>query len=307
MALPLFNLFDSPDQTPLYDALRGVGPQQAWRIMQRLHEADLPRYERESPGYERSDATADLARRNFALAPALTTVDTETAAERFGQYGPRLQFESTFVTMWLHDRDTLFDAVVDTQGGHHLSRALADGGVLVLPLHLGPSYVIPPLLAHHAPTRLVFNRMAFAELRAAAFPELDIDAVAIDEGRTFATGLRTLRDGGIFAMFPELDPRGQGLRHRPVPFLGTRALAPEGPMVLAQAARCPVVPAVLDSHGDGRFTLRFDAPIVVDRGDDALATALADLWSIIEGHVLQRLGDWEMWVEFDRMVDEVVR
>lgn len=303
MTLPLFNLFELPQRTELADELRGLGPGRAWRLMRALFDVDLPRYERESPEHERAQAIEALAAEHLRLAPALSRCEVTTAARRFATYGPRLQLESTFITLWLRDRATLFDQVVDVAGAGHLDAARRSGnGVLVAPLHLGPAYVIPPLLAFTAPTRLVFNRMNFAELRAAAFPDLDVDAVAIDEGNTFATGLRTLRAGGLFAMFPELDPRGQSVRHRPVPFLGTTIAAPEGPVLLAQAARAPIVSAVIDGHGDGRFTLRFDTPIHVGRGSGASEDGLLALWGAIERHVRTRLGDWEMWIEFDRMI-----
>lgn len=303
MTLPLFNLFELPERTSLYDQLRALGPRRAWDLMHELFSLDLSRYERESPEHERAAAIEHLALDHLRSASDLPDDVAIAAAARFSTYGPRLQFETTFLTLWLNHPDTLFGEVLETTGLHHLTDALQAGsGVLVAPLHLGPSYVIPPLLAFHARTRLVFNRMNFAAIRQAAFPDLDVDAVGIDDGRTFATGLRTLRDGGVFAMFPELDPRGQGLRHRPTSFLGATVAAPQGPVLLAQAARAPIVPALLDSHGDGRFTLRFDTPIHIGRGTTTADDALDALWSVIAHHVRRRLGDWEMWIEFDRML-----
>lgn len=217
MHLPVFTLFEVVRYERLWAALRTAGPEAAWRLMNEIAFFDLPAYDAVAEPSDTSDSMAARARRAMTTLPALSGLDVDGAASRYGDYGPRMQLEATFVTLWLDD-PRLLDEVVAVEGGEHLDAALQGGrGVLALPLHVGASYVIPPVLAHRHPTRFVFNKMNFAELRERAFPSLDIDAFPLDEDSTFRHGLRFLRQGHVFAMFPEFDPRGQGGHHVTVP------------------------------------------------------------------------------------------
>ena len=306
MPLPLFTLFEVTRYERLWAALRAMPPADAYRLMSDLAAWDLPAYDLMAPPADQKSNLEERALVAMTSLPSIPPSDAAAAAVRFGDYGPRMQLDATFVTLALHDRERLFD-VVDVEGSHHLAEALDAGhGVLALPLHLGPSYVIPPILAHIHPTRFVFNRMNFAELKENAFPDLDIDAFPVSDDMTFRRGLEALRAHNIFAMFPEYDPRGQKDRHALVPFLGGTIAVPEGPSLLSRASLAPVVPVHLDPMGDGRFILHLHPALPSPTTERGVREQVRDLWSLIEVLLLDdRLGDWEMWTEFDRMLVEV--
>jgi lauroyl/myristoyl acyltransferase len=302
MSLPVFTLFEVVRYERLWSALRAAGPAAAWRLMNDIARFDLPAYDSIADPSDTSAAMAAKARDAMAGLPGLTSVDIEAAAKRYGDYGPRMQLEATFVTLWLDDRSRL-DEVVEVRGGEHLDEALELGrGALALPLHLGASYVIPPIVAHRHPTRFVFNRMNFEELRDRAFPSLDVDAFAIDDDATFRKGLRALKDGLVFAMFPEFDPRGRGRHHTVVPFLGSSVIAPQGPAIMSRAAGAPMLPMHLDRTGEARFVLTIHPAMPAPTGDVDVEAATLALWRLVEGLILDgRVGDWEMWTDFDLM------
>lgn len=295
MPLPLFTLFEVTRYERLWAALRAMPPADAFRVMSDLAASDLRSYDVTAPPTDQSSHLAERARVAMASLPTIPPSDVAAAASRFGDYGPRMQFDATFLTLALHDRDRLFD-LVHIEGRHHLDEALGAGcGVLALPLHLGPSYVVPPILAHLHPTRFVFNRMNFAELKQNAFP--------VSDDMTFRRGLEALRAGQIFAMFPEYDPRGQKDRHTTVSFLGGRIAVPEGPALLSRASGAPMLPVHLDAIGEGRFVLRIHPPLSAPESEAEVRAQVLALWSLIEELLLDgRLGDWEMWTDFDRML-----
>lgn len=302
MNLPLFTLFTLPEHPQLWRTLRAAGPSTAWRLMSELAAIDLPLFEALNEPTQRADHFARCAREFMLDAPEAATGAAD-ASQRFASYGPRLQLETSFITLWLGDPEVLFDEVVEVEGAEHLHEQLDKGrGVVVLPLHFGPSYAIPPLLGHFASTRFAFNRMNSDSLKALAFPQLDVEAFDVNDDATFLRGFRALRENRAFALFPELDPRGQERNHLRVPFLGTSVLAPSGPVALARRAGAPLLPVVLDSKGDGRFILRFLEAIDPPETPFDDEAVLRRLWVTI-GDVAKagRLGDWEMWLEFDLM------
>jgi hypothetical protein len=308
MGLPLFNLFELPDHPALFAALQEAGPARAWGMMTELAGYGKPSYLERVPAVEHPDAILERTLAFMSQAPALADRDRDREARRFSTYGPKLQFESTFLCLWLNDPRLLFEQVVSVTGLEHLRHAQRQGdGVLALPLHVGPSYPIGPLMAHHIPVSLVFNRMNFAAIQELAFPSLDIEAHQLGSESTFRRALNTLRAGRAFSIFPELDPRGIDDHHRRVPFLGTTVQAPLGPVLISRAAGAPMVPVSLRSSDDGRFELEYHEPISAPSSSADDAFALEELWSVIEATLLAgEFGEWEMWYEFDRMHPEPV-
>ena len=302
MTLPLFTLFEPARYERLWSALRAMGPREAHRIMQALAAQDVIAFDEQAAAADRSRAQADKARAAMTALPAIPRRDIEAAARRFGGYGPRMQIDATFITLWLNDPRLLFQ-VVEVRGLENLLEAARGGrGVLALPLHLGASYVVPSLLAHFCPTRLVFNRMNVKELRRLSFPDLDLVGYPLSDDLTFRRGLEALRAGHVFAMFPEYDPRGQRHRHEVVPFLGGRIAVPQGPVILSASSGAPMLPVHLDSSGDGRHVLHIHRPVTAPRGDSERCDALHEVWALIERLLLDgRLGDWEIWAAFESM------
>ncbi|WP_085370346.1 lysophospholipid acyltransferase family protein [Leifsonia sp. NCR5] len=306
MAMPLFNIFELPDHPALFASLKAAGPERAWALMSELSDYAQASYLEDVPPAEHPDAIYERTVAFMDQAPALDSLDKAEQARRFSVYGPRLQFDSTFLCLWLNEPDALFDRVVTVTGLDNLRRAQSLGhGVLALPLHVGPSYPIGPLMAHHMPVSLVFNRMNFDALHRFAFPSLDIDAHQLGSESTFRRALAVLRSGRAFSLFPELDPRGVDKHHRRVPFLGTTVNAPLGPVLISRAAGAPMVPITLRSSADGHYQLEYHEPIPAPRTSTDDASALARLWTVIESTLLDgEFGEWEMWYEFDRMQPE---
>ena len=305
--MPLFNIFELPDHPALFASLRAAGPERAWSLMSELANYSQASYLEHVPAAEHPDAVFERTLAFMHQAPALADRDTNEQARRFSVYGPKLQFESTYLCLWLNDHAPLFDEVVAVTGLDNLRRAQRHGdGVLALPLHVGPSYPIGPLMAHHMPVSLVYNRMNFAALNEFAFPSLDIDAHQLGSVSTFRRALSVLRSGRAFSLFPELDPRGGDAHHHRVPFLGTTISAPLGPVLMSRASGAPMVPVTLRSFGTGHFELEYHEPIPAPRSTSDDLNTLVRLWSVIEETLLAgEFGEWEMWYEFDRMQPEL--
>lgn len=305
MGLPLFNVFEYPNRPQLYQSLQAAGPARAWEIMRELEALHRPIYRAEIAEFE-AETTASISG-YMDLAPALDDLPKTKLVEQAVGYGPKLMFESTFLTLWMNNTRTLFDDVVEIVGREELDRARElNRGVLMLPLHLGPSYAIGPILAHLMPTRVVFNRMNFHEIQEFAFPDLPISGFQLEESSAFREGISALRENKAFSMFPELDPRGIDRHHIRLEFLGTTVLAPTGPMLISHVAKAPILPVELTANGEGRFILKFhpmlDAP---EKRDDVLETTKA-LWKTIHDAILAGpIGEWEMWHEFDRMQPDI--
>jgi lauroyl/myristoyl acyltransferase len=302
MNLPLLTLFEIERYENLWLSLRAAGPRRAHLLMTELAALDSERYDRAADARETRRAYAERARTAMRSLPRVPAHLIDAAADWYGDYGPRMQRDASYIMLWLSDRDRLSE-VVRIEGREHLDAAIAAGsGVLALPLHLGASYVIPPLLGHIHPTRFVVNRMDVETLKRFAFPDLDVSAFAVDDASTFRRGLRALKAGQIFAMFPEYDPRGQGHRHQEVEFLGASIKAPQGPALLSAAAGSPMIPMHLDGEEDGTFVLRIHEPIPAPSRAADDGSSIASLWRLIEDLLLDgRLGDWEMWTDFDHM------
>ena len=304
MRLPLFNVFEFPQHKSLYEAIHAAGPGVAWSIMKELEAFDQPLYRANQTGDDNFDSLRTRALGFMNAVPGLAAHDKSIHATRFAEYGPKLQFESTFLNLWMRDKETLFRDVVEVVGRHHLHEAAGTGrGVIALPLHLGPSYAAIPMLAHEMPTTTLYNRMNFDEIQAVSFPDLDFRGIQLGSRSALRAGLSALREGRIFSMFPELDPRGVDEHHVRVPFLGTTIMVPTGPVILSHMSRASMVPVVLKAVGGGRFQLTFHPAIVPPTSENALLNSLLDLWKVIESELLTgEIGEWEMWFEFDRML-----
>lgn len=304
MRLPLFNIFEFPRHRNFYDAIQAAGPDRAWTIMKELDALDRPLYLISQPDVDNFEVLKERALTSMNALPGLDDHDEILHATRFAEYVPKLQFESAFINLWINDAETLFRDIVDVDGREHLVEAASNGrGVIALPLHLGPSYAAIPMLAHEMPTTTLFNRMNFDEIQAASFPELDFQGIQIGSTSAMRRGLSALREGRIFSMFPEMDPRGVDEHHARIPFLGTSVMVPTGPIVLSHISGAAMVPVVLRSIGNGHFRLQYHRAIQPPESRHGLLGPLRRLWDVIESEILAgEVGEWEMWFDFDRML-----
>lgn len=304
--LPLFTTFQAPRHPQLFRALQAAGPRRAWQLMAELRDLDEPFY------LAQAEPTAEeLATRTAAFMrslPALPQERIPEEAQRFADYGPQLQFETTFIHLWLRDRRTLLEEVVDASGLEHLAEAKARrSGILLLPLHIGPSYAAIPLAGQFTPLKTLFNKMNFDEIKAWSCPDLDVQGMQLGHGNAAMEAIRVLRNDETFCMFPEMDPRHTTDQHHvSVPFLGSQVLAPLGPVALSRASGAPMLPMVLRSAGEGRFDFRFLPPLDTPRSRDEVDGTLLQLWAVIEEELVRgHFGDWEMWFSFDKMLPGV--
>ncbi|MGM7777793.1 lysophospholipid acyltransferase family protein [Arthrobacter sp. KNU-44] len=305
--LPLFNIFDFPKHKHFYEAIHAAGPAGAWNLMKKLDALDRPIYRANQPDLDNFEVLKARALDFMNAVPGLDGFDLELHATSFAEYGPKLQFESTFINLWMKDPETLFRDVVDVDGREHLHEAASRGrGVIALPLHLGPSYVAIPMLAYEMPTTTLYNRMNFDEIRAASFPDLDFRGIRLGSTSAIRSAMEALSEGRIFSMFPELDPRGVDEHHARIPFLGTTIMVPTGPILLSYASGAPMVPLTLRGIGDGRFRLKYHPAIPPPASPDDRRRSVLAVWDVIESELLAGdLGEWEMWFEFDRMLPQV--
>ncbi|MEW1820586.1 lysophospholipid acyltransferase family protein [Arthrobacter sp. NPDC080031] len=275
--------------------------------MKELDALDRPIYRAKQPDVDSFEVLRARALDFMNAVPGLEGFDKELHATSFAGYGPKLQFESTFINLWMKEPETLFRDVVTVDGREHLHQAASSGrGVIALPLHLGPSYLAIPMLAYEMPTTTLYNRMNFDEIRAASFPDLDFRGIQLGSTSAMRSGLTALREGRIFSMFPELDPRGVGEHHARIPFLGTTIMVPTGPVILSDVSRAPMVPLTLRAIGNGRFRLKYHPAVPAPESRHERRRSLLAVWDVIESELLAGdVGEWEMWFEFDRMLPQV--
>ncbi len=307
MRLPLFNIFDVPKHKNFYEAIHAAGPIGAWNLMKELDALDRPIYRARQPDVNNFEVLRARALNFMNAVPRLDGFDKYLHATSFAGYGPKLQFESTFINLWMKEPETLFRDVVAVDGREHLHEAASGGGgVIALPLQLGPSYAAVPMLAYEMPTTTLYNRMNFDEIRAASFPDLDFRGIQLGSASAMRSGLTALREGRIFSMFPERDPRGVDEHHARIPFLGTTIMVPTGPVILSDVSGAPMVPVTLRAIGNGRFRLKYHPAVPAPESRHERRRSLLAVWGLIESELLAGdFGEWEMWFDFDRVLPQV--
>lgn len=303
MTLPLFNFFDLPSHPVLFRALQSLGPERAWDVMSELADADLPNYQAHSSA-DAAVSLEELARRAMSLAPRLDRDLIAGEAHRFEEYPHRMQLDSYFLALWMNDPAMLFERIVEVSGADRLfAEASRRRGVVLLPLHIGPSYAAPFLFGHLHPTTFVYNRANIEDLRPVVFPELDVEAVLLSDGGTFRSALRALANGRLFSMYPEIDPRGTSRHHTRVEVFGAAVDVPLGPAILSRASRSAMLPVTLERRdAGGRYRLLIHEPMAPPATASEGIDRTVDVWRLIESELERTgFGDWEIWYDFERI------
>lgn len=305
MTLPVFNFFDLPSHPALFRSLQSLGPERAWDVMSELSEADLPHYRaQDSPAGE--PTLEQIARRAMARAPRLDRELIADEARRFEAYPYRMQLDSYFLALWLNDPEALFRCI-DLSGTERLlAEASRRRGVILLPLHIGPSYAAPLLFGHLHPTTFVYNRANVDDLRPLAFPDLDVEAVPLAEGGTYRSALRALARGRVFSMYPEVDPRGKSRHHTAVQVFGAELDVPLGPAILSRASGSAMMPVTLErADTGGHYRLQIHEPIAAPTTSEECVDRTVAVWRLIESELERTgFGDWEIWYDFERMLTD---
>lgn len=291
-----------PKNPQLFHALKAAGPARSWDLMRELRDLDQPGYAAGSQA-ETDEIVRDVES-FMRLVPGLDRAEIAAHARALGGYGPRLQFESYYLSLWMDDTKALLGGVVEEVGLAHLAAAQDEGrGVLLLPFHVGPSYATIGVVAHRMPLTTLFNHMNFQEIKDVAFPDLDFDGMQLGTDNAVRTAISVLRQKRAFCMFPEMDPRGVDDRHIPVDFFGRPVHAPAGPATTSFLAKAPMVCFAATLAGDGHFQLRYYPPIAAPGCRDDIIPATHRIWSQLQEELGRgNVGEWEMWHEFDRIM-----
>jgi lauroyl/myristoyl acyltransferase len=194
---------------------------------------------------------------------------------------------------------TLAGYVASITGAEQLTQL--SGGVVSVTAHVGNWELAGRLLATQRarPTHVVVTAEDAPALRrwmrrdggGIRFVPRTHPAVAIEL-------VRALRRGDVVALQGDraLGTRGDVA----IPFFGRPAPFPLGPFILARAAGVPVVPAFCLLDGDGRYRVRVEPPITVERGDEerAARTWVTALERVVREHPTQWFNFFDVWRPF---------
>lgn len=199
------------------------------------------------------------------------------------------------------------EQVVQTDGRENLLEAQSRGrGVLLLPLHMGPSSSAVGLTAHDFPTTVLFHKMPFEDLKELAFPNLMFDFLRLGEENAVRRAVDVLRRGECFAIFPEYDPRGQSgnKNYMSVPFFGAEVAGPLGPASISKIAKAPMVLMSLRRVGEAQFVLKYYPSIEPSSTGWTREDATLQIWRYVEEDLkIRGVGEWEMWFDFVKMTE----
>ena len=305
--LPLFSPFSITEHQELFFAVQKAGPEGAWRLMQELRHLDeRARCEEYA---EHRDFLCKKCLEAFALTPGVAPHQAPWEAKRFSLYPSEVQFSAAYIMLWLNDLEKLVQ-VVQVEGVEHLNEAKRFGkGVLLVPFHVGPATATVAVVAHHIPVTALLRKMPFDELKSMAFPDLDFDHRILEKVDVVRSALEVLRQGGCFSIFPEFDPRREAREqsHVDVPFFGAQVRAPIGPAGISKISRSPIVPVSGKSLGGGKFVIKCYPVIPPPAKTCDRETVTLQIWETLKHDLKERgIGDWEMWIEFERMVSRSV-
>ena len=299
----LFDLWEMARQLDLYTSLGALPPGRTWSIMTEIRDAELAVFEQEDLA-----AYASQARLSLELAPAVAGVwDVERVAADFARYMCTRYFDCVFLGIYAKaigsDR-ALLSAFGTTRDRRHLDDALAGGGAILLPLHMGPYPCILPLVAAEMPVTTLLQASAeadFGRIVTQYLPSIDLEMIGMPDRRILLRCLQAIRAGRLLVMFPEFSWGIDQPKLR-LPLLGATVEAPSGAAVLAQRTGRRLVPCTIGRDGPGHYELRYHPPIGVEPGDAGIRDAVTAVFSVVTDEVMRRPGEWQGWDFFDVMV-----
>jgi predicted LPLAT superfamily acyltransferase len=110
-----------------------------------------------------------------------------------------------------------------------------------------------------------------------------------------------IANGGFVGILADRDTRGG--KQVSVPFLGQEALFPKGPMMLAAAAKCPVIAVFGIYRGGRRYDIYFErlrdnAPDDYRKNPDTITTLVADFARLMEARCRDAPYNWFNFFDF---------
>jgi KDO2-lipid IV(A) lauroyltransferase len=185
------------------------------------------------------------------------------------------------------------------RGVEHYHACVAEGrGILIATAHTGGWEVAGPLLrgAHPSEVVIVMRRERDEEARAIqdeARRRAGVVVVHIGDSPFDALPLlRYLRGKAVVAM--QIDRSYPGMRSREVTFLGAKAQAPEGPLLLASLSGAPILPVFTRRLGFMEYEAVVSPPIRVPRrpSDEDLNRAAQAMTDAMDAFVRANPTQW---------------
>ena len=263
-------------------------------------------------GFERaSDLGAVVGRAAFHLLKRRRTIATENITRSLGENPggqparalARRAFEQLgrsfleFLSLPGQPRDRILERI-DFVGFEPAEEwARSKRGAILLTGHFGNWELIGAAVGmRYAPVKYVLpaqtNPGSDAYLNETR-RKLGIEPIVIGQG--MRTALRSLRQGAFLGMLPDQDARKAGIH---VPFFGRPASTHTGPARLALAGRAPILVAVLERTGRGRFRAR---AILVTEPDphrdetEEVFRITREVTAALEGAIRERPDHW-YWI-----------
>lgn len=174
-------------------------------------------------------------------------------------------------------------------------------GAILVTAHTGPFELgLASLVQQEKRVHVVFqpdDRAGFERLRSRLRERLGVVQAPVNGGLAMWMGLRDalLSDEVILVQGDRVMPGQRGER---VPFMGGHMLFPPGPVKLAIATGCPMIPIFAIRTGVGRMRVVIEDPILVEETDGAVNgdhPALRKIASVIEKHVRARPEQWTVY------------
>lgn len=297
----IFEIWEMPKHAALMESLAALPPDRTWQIMAEIREAELAKFEQRE-----MEAIRQRALRTLRLAPAMAAHDIDDVATDFARYVRTRYLDCVFLGIYAKELAADVDfarKIWAIRDGEHLEWALSDGGVILLPLHMGPFPCLLGMLAMSLPVTTLVEAVAkddFQRVILSYLPQVDLEMIGMPDRRVLLRCLRAIQGGRVLAMFPEFSwgYDQPGIR---APLLGASVAAPMGPARLAQRTGRKLVLCHVVRGDDGHYDVRYYPPIAVGPGTEGISDAIAETFSVIERAVMEHPAQWLGWNFFDEM------
>jgi predicted LPLAT superfamily acyltransferase len=132
-------------------------------------------------------------------------------------------------------------------------------------------------------------------------PSYAKNIIALGRPDSVIRAYESIADGGFVGILADRNARGG--KYVTVPFMGQDAVFPKGPMMLAAAAKCPVVTVFGIYRGGRRYDIYFEKLCDLVPGDyrgnpDTIQALVADFAGLVEARCREAPYNWFNFFEF---------